>query len=76
MSRVLPPPARFDLTVGTVVIGAGACGMAAALKLADAGAEALVLERDPRPAGSTARSSGFVPAAGTAAQAAQGIADS
>ena len=76
MSRILPPPARFDLTVGCVVISAGACGMAAALKLADAGAEALVLERDPRPAGSTAMSSGFVPAAGTAAQAAQGIADS
>lgn len=76
MSRVLPPPNRFDLQVGVLVVGAGAAGMVAALKLADAGAEALVLERDPRPAGSTAMSSGFIPAAGTAAQRALGIDDS
>ena len=75
MSRVLPPPKRFDLSVDALVIGAGACGLTAALRLADAGTETLVLEQDKRPAGSTALSSGFIPAAGTAAQAAQGIAD-
>ncbi|GHE03249.1 3-ketosteroid dehydrogenase [Defluviimonas sp. 20V17] len=76
MSRILPPPDRFDLDVGVLVVGAGAAGMVAALRLAEAGAETLVLERDPRPAGSTAMSSGFIPAAGTAAQARAGVADS
>lgn len=76
MSRVLPTPDRLDLHVPVLVIGGGACGMTAALRLADAGVEALVLERDASPSGSTAMSSGFIPAAGTRAQAAQGIADS
>lgn len=68
--------ARFDLTVDVLVIGAGAAGMTAALAAAETGAEVLVLECDPVPLGSTSMSSGFVPAAGTAAQARQGIADS
>lgn len=76
MSRILPPPGRFGLRVPVLVIGAGAAGMVAALRLADAGVEALVLERDARPLGSTSMSSGFIPAAGTAAQAALGISDS
>lgn len=76
MSRLLPTPERFDMEVEVLVIGAGACGMVAALRLADAGVEAVVLERDASPAGSTAMSSGFIPAPGTAAQAALGIVDS
>ncbi|MFC2969528.1 FAD-dependent oxidoreductase [Acidimangrovimonas pyrenivorans] len=76
MSRVLPPPDRFDLSVEVLVIGAGAAGMVAALRLADAGTEAMVLERDPRPAGSTAMSSGFIPAPGTRTQKAAGVTDS
>ena len=35
-------------------------------RLADAGVECVVLERDALPQGSTALSSGFIPAAGTA----------
>jgi len=53
------------LKVPVVVIGAGACGLTAALAAKDAGAEVLVLERDATPSGSTALSSGFVPAAPT-----------
>src|SRR5258706_16402752 len=56
---------RFPVTVPVLVIGAGACGLTAALAARDAGQEVLVLERDATPSGSTALSSGFVPAAPT-----------
>jgi fumarate reductase flavoprotein subunit len=61
--------------VPVVIVGAGACGLTAALALSRSGIDCVVLERDAVPAGSTALSSGFVPAAGTRAQAAQGIVD-
>lgn len=64
-----------DVQVPALIIGAGACGLTAALALADAGIEALLVERDAQPAGSTSLSSGFIPAAGTRAQRAAGIAD-
>jgi len=51
--------------IQVVVVGAGACGLVAALAARDAGAEVLVMERDSSPSGSTALSSGFVPAAPT-----------
>lgn len=54
-----------EMMVSVVVIGAGACGLVAALAARDAGAEVLVLERDAVPRGSTALSSGLIPAAGT-----------
>ena len=53
------------MKVPVVVIGAGACGLTAALAAKDAGVEVLVVERDATPSGSTALSSGFVPAAPT-----------
>ena len=56
---------RFDDNVGVLVIGAGACGLTAALAAAERTDDILVLERDAAPQGSTALSSGFVPAAGT-----------
>ena len=59
-----------------VIIGSGACGLTAALMLKDLGVEALVLERDGASSGSTALSSGFVPAAQTLAQKRAGIKDS
>ena len=59
-----------------VIVGAGACGLTAALAARDAGVELLVLERDASPSGSTALSSGFIPAAGTRYQRAAGIDDS
>lgn len=72
---VAPPPARFDIATDVVVIGAGACGLVAGLAALEAGAEAIVLERDPRPTGSTAMSSGFIPAPGTRFQRALGVDD-
>ena len=76
MSKVLPAAGiDFPLSVPVLVIGAGACGLVAALAAHDAGAEVLVLERDPSPSGSTAMSSGMIPAAGTALQALRGVTD-
>jgi fumarate reductase flavoprotein subunit len=73
---VLPAEAaRVDAELPVVVVGAGACGLCAALAATEAGAETLVLERDAVPAGSTALSTGLIPAAGTALQAALGIDD-
>jgi fumarate reductase flavoprotein subunit len=62
-----------DMHVGVAVVGAGACGLTAALMLHDAGVECVLLERDAVPSGSTALSSGFIPAPGTRAQRRQGI---
>ena len=59
-----------------VIVGAGACGLTAALMLQGQGVPSLLLERDDHPQGSSALSSGFVPAAGTLCQARQGIVDS
>ncbi len=59
-----------------VIVGAGACGLTAALRLGDQKITPLILERDSLAQGSTALSSGFIPAPGTAVQRAAGIADS
>lgn len=64
------------MKVQVVIVGAGACGLVAARAAKDAGAEVVVLERDATPSGSTALSSGFIPAAGTRWQRAAGIDDS
>jgi fumarate reductase flavoprotein subunit len=69
-----PPPDAPHIPVA--VIGAGACGLTAALMLRDAGVDCVLLERDASPGGSTALSSGFIPAAGTAVQRAMGFDDS
>jgi fumarate reductase flavoprotein subunit len=61
--------------VPVVIVGAGACGLVAALCLRDAGVDCVLLERDPIPRGSTALSSGFIPVAGTAVQRAAGVHD-
>lgn len=61
--------------VPAAIVGAGACGLTAALMLRDEGVDCVLLERDARPQGSSALSSGFVPAAGTAVQRAAGVLD-
>jgi fumarate reductase flavoprotein subunit len=55
----------FDAEAPLVVVGAGAAGLVAALAARTSGCEALVLERDAVPRGSTALSAGLIPAAGT-----------
>jgi fumarate reductase flavoprotein subunit len=69
-------PTPLDVETGVLIIGAGAGGLVTALRAREAGAEVLVLERDPLPRGSTALSAGLIPAAGTRFQAAAGIEDS
>ena len=76
-ATVLPADdAAFGMTVPVAIVGAGACGLIAALSAVEQGAEVVVFERDPSPSGSTSLSSGFIPAAGTRFQAAKNIADS
>src|SRR5580693_2282366 len=68
--------ANFEVEVPLLIVGAGAAGLCAALAATETGIEALVIERDAVPAGSTALSAGLIPAAGTRFQRAKGIADS
>lgn len=65
----------FDIEVPVAIVGGGACGLVAALTLADAGITPLVLERDALPTGSTGLSSGMIPACGTHLQRAEGVED-
>lgn len=65
----------FDTSVAVAVIGGGACGLVAALASREAGAAVAVFEREASPGGSTALSSGMIPACGTALQRAAGILD-
>jgi fumarate reductase flavoprotein subunit len=62
--------------VPVAIVGAGACGLVTALRLHDLGVSCVLLERDAQPSGSTALSSGFVPAAGTRVQREAGVEDS
>jgi fumarate reductase flavoprotein subunit len=66
---------NFEFTVPVLVIGGGACGAVAALTAHAFGAEVLLAEQDATPAGTTAMSQGLMCAAGTKAQAAEGIED-
>lgn len=70
------PAVAEEAYTPVAIVGGGACGLVAALALHDAGVDCVVLERDAAPAGSTALSSGFIPAAGTRVQRALGIEDS
>ncbi len=76
-----PPVVRFEPLplgcpeVNLVIVGAGACGLSTAFFLRDAGIECALLVRDAQPQGSTALSSGFIPAAGTQVQRAAGVLD-
>jgi fumarate reductase flavoprotein subunit len=67
---------EFDSEVPLVIIGAGAAGLCAALAASEAGVDAVVIERDAVPSGSTALSAGLIPAAGTRFQRERGIEDS
>ena len=74
VARAAPmPPGTTEVPVA--IVGAGACGLTAAIALRDAGIDCVLLERDATPQGSTALSSGFIPAAGTRVQRAAGVLD-
>ena len=61
--------------VDILVIGAGGCGLAAAIAGHDAGASVAVLEKQERPGGNTSLSTGSVPAACSRFQREAGIDD-
>jgi fumarate reductase flavoprotein subunit len=67
--------AELSAHVPLLIIGAGAAGLCAALAAKEAGVNAVVIERDAVPSGSTALSAGLVPAAGTRLQRGKGVAD-
>ena len=58
-----------------VVVGAGACGMVAAIAAARRGLRTTVLDKGNEPAGNTVRSTGLIPAAGTRFQREAGVTD-
>ncbi len=64
-----------DVSVNCLVIGGGAAGLTAALAAAGHNLTVLVAEREERISGSTALSSGLIPAAETMAQRRQKIVD-
>ena len=65
-----------DIEIDCLIIGGGAAGLTAALAASETGVSVLVAERETRLSGSTALSSGLIPAAGTNAQNHQSIQDS
>jgi fumarate reductase flavoprotein subunit len=71
-----PSAVPWDIEVDVLVIGAGGCGLTAALAAAESGAEVLVVEKEKAGGGNTALSQAMVPAAGTRAQQAAGVTDS
>jgi len=62
-------------TAPVLIVGAGACGLTAALAVRQQGLDVLVLERDDRPSGNTALSSGMIPACDTRFQRVKHIVD-
>jgi fumarate reductase flavoprotein subunit len=67
---------QWQRETDVIVIGGGLAGYCAALEAANAGAQVLLLEKQPAAGGSSALSSGFFAFAGTDLQQAAGIDDS
>jgi len=64
------------MEVDVLVVGAGACGLAAAIAAHDRGASVAILEKRERPGGNSSLSTGSVPGAGSRFQREAGIDDS
>lgn len=64
-----------DRDVDIVVVGAGGCGLTAAIAAAEAGASVALLEKEERAGGNTWLSTGSVPAAGSRFQREAGVED-
>ena len=74
--QAAPAGIRWDLEVDVLVVGAGGCGMAAAIAAHDAGAQVAIVEKRDRPGGNSSLSTGSVPGAGSRFQREAGIEDS
>ena len=66
----------WDIEVDVLVIGAGGCGLIAALAAAQEGASVFILEKEKEAGGNTSLSQAMVPAACTKAQIEAGVEDS
>lgn len=66
----------MSVDVDVLVIGAGACGLAAAIAAHDGGASVSIVEKRDRPGGNSSLSTGSVPGAGSRFQREAGISDS
>jgi fumarate reductase flavoprotein subunit len=75
MPILSPANANFQGSIPVLIIGGGGCGLTAALAAKQSGAEVLVLERDQTALGTTAMSTGLIPAPGSRFQKAKGIDD-
>lgn len=75
MPILSPDAVDLSTNIPVLVAGGGACGLVAALAAHDAGAEVVVIERDPLPRGSTSMSLGALCAAGSGDQTRLGIGD-
>jgi fumarate reductase flavoprotein subunit len=62
--------------IDILILGAGACGLSAAIAGHDAGASAAIVEKRERPGGNSSLSTGSIPGAGTRYQRSAGIEDS
>ncbi len=71
-----PDELDWDIEVDTLIIGAGGCGLTAALAAAEMGSEVFVLEKEKSAGGNTSLSQAMVPAAGTDMQKTAGVKDS
>lgn len=65
-----------DTSVDLLVVGAGACGLAAAIAAHDAGIQVAIVEKLDRPGGNSSLSTGSIPGAGSRYQRDAGIQDS
>jgi len=71
-----PEEVNWDIEVEILVVGAGGCGLVAALAAAQRGAAVLIVEKEKEAGGNTSLSQAMVPAAGTRMQQAAGTKDS
>lgn len=67
---------QWDMEVDVLVIGAGGCGLTAAIAAHDDGAHVAIVEKRDQPGGNTALSTGSIPGAGSRFQRAARIEDS
>jgi fumarate reductase flavoprotein subunit len=71
-----PQEISWDVETDVLVIGAGGCGLIAALAAAEKGAHVFVVEKEKAAGGNTSLSQAMVPAAGTSFQKEAGVDDS
>lgn len=72
---IVTAPSEGDAEVDVLIVGAGGCGLVAAIAAHEAGAEVAIVEKGDQIAGNTSLSSGSIPGAGTRFQRACGIED-